>query len=59
MQANGSRFWRANTAKTCPADDSLRERVVKTIRERFAELMRAGRIAVAFYFDWEATTYGA
>lgn len=48
----------ANTAKTCPADDSRRERLVKATRERFAELMRAGRIAAAFYFDWDATTYG-
>lgn len=48
----------ANTAKTCPADDSRRERLVKATRERFAELMRAGRIGAAFYFDWDATTYG-
>lgn len=48
----------ANTTKTCPADDSRRERLVKATRERFAELMRAGRIAAAFYFDWDATTYG-
>jgi hypothetical protein len=48
----------ANTAKTCPADDSRRERLVKATRERFSELMRAGRIAAAFYFDWDATTYG-
>ncbi|MGO4403393.1 glycoside hydrolase [Bosea sp. RAF48] len=48
----------ANTAKTCPADDSRRERLVKATRERFADLMRAGRIAAAFYFDWDATTYG-
>lgn len=48
----------ANTAKTCPADDSRRERLVKATRERFAELMRAGRIGAAFYFDWDASTYG-
>lgn len=48
----------ANTAKTCPADDRRRERLVKATRERFSELMRAGRIAAAFYFDWDATTYG-
>lgn len=48
----------ANTQKTCPADDSRRERLVKTTRQRFAELMRAGRIAAAYYFDWDATTYG-
>ncbi|CAM5216678.1 Glycoside hydrolase OS=Bosea thiooxidans OX=53254 GN=SAMN05660750_01347 PE=4 SV=1 [Bosea thiooxidans] len=48
----------ANTAKTCPTDDSRRERLVKATRERFADLMRDGRIAAAFYFDWDATTYG-
>ncbi|MGO4175284.1 glycoside hydrolase [Bosea sp. TAF32] len=48
----------ANTAKTCPADDSRRERLVKATRERFADLMRDGRIAAAYYFDWDATTYG-
>jgi len=48
----------ANTAKTCPADDSRRERLVKATRERFANLMRDGRIAAAFYFDWDATIYG-
>ncbi len=48
----------ANTTKACPADDSRRERLVKATRERFADLMRTGRIAAAFYFDWDATTYG-
>jgi hypothetical protein len=44
----------ANTAKT---DNSLRERLVKATRERFAELRRAGRIAPALHFNWNATTY--
>lgn len=48
----------ANTAKTCPADDSRREPMVRRTRDRFAELMRAGRVAAAFYFDWDATSYG-
>lgn len=48
----------ANTAKTCPNDDSRREKLVKATRDRFADLMRQGRIAAAFYFDWDATTYG-
>lgn len=48
----------ANTQKTCPADDSRRERLVKATRERFAELMRTGRIAAAFYFDWDEAKYG-
>lgn len=48
----------ANTEKTCPADDSRREPLVKATRDRFAQLMREGRIVAAFYFDWDATTYG-
>lgn len=47
-----------NTQKTCPDDDNRRERLVKATRERFAELMRTGRIAAAFYFDWDEGTYG-
>ncbi|MCA1366825.1 hypothetical protein I6F15_05350 [Bradyrhizobium sp. BRP14] len=36
----------ASAGKICPVDDSRRERLVKATRERFAELMRAGRAAV-------------
>lgn len=36
----------ANAGKTCPVDDSRRERLIKATRERFAKLMRAGHAAV-------------
>lgn len=48
----------ANTQKTCPDVDSRREGLVKATKERFAELMRTGRIAAAFYFDWDEPKYG-
>ncbi|QND54636.1 glycoside hydrolase (plasmid) [Phyllobacterium sp. 628] len=48
----------ANTSTTCPANDGNRERLVQAARNRFEELMGTGRVAAAYYFDWDATTYG-
>ncbi len=48
----------ANLSKTCPTDDSRRERLVAATKQRFGEMMRSGRIAAAYYFDWDATSYG-
>jgi hypothetical protein len=48
----------ANKTTSCPADDSARKDLVRTARRLFEELMRAGRIKAAFYFDWNETSYG-
>lgn len=48
----------SNTSKTCPADDSSREHLVRAARNEFEELMKTGRVAAAYYFDWDATPYG-
>lgn len=48
----------SNTATTCPANDGSREQLVEAARSRFAELMGTGRVAAAYYFDWDAKGYG-
>lgn len=48
----------ANTSTSCPANDNSRERLVEAARDRFEELMDAGRVAAAYYFDWDAKSYG-
>lgn len=48
----------SNTSTTCPANDGSRELLVETARNRFEELMGTGRVAAAYYFDWDAKGYG-
>ncbi|MBA8881955.1 glycoside hydrolase [Phyllobacterium myrsinacearum] len=48
----------SNTSTTCPANDNSRERLVEAARSRFEELMGTGRVAAAYYFDWDAKGYG-
>lgn len=48
----------ANTSKACPANDNNREQLVEKARDRFRQMMDSGRIAAAYYFDWDASTYG-
>lgn len=48
----------ANLSKTCPADDGNRTQLVHRARDRFRQMMDTNRVAAAYYFDWDATTYG-
>ena len=48
----------ANTSKACPANDNNREQLVEKARDRFRQMMDSGQIAAAYYFDWDASTYG-
>ncbi|HCH73448.1 MAG TPA: glycoside hydrolase, partial [Ochrobactrum sp.] len=48
----------ANTSKACPANDNNREQLVEKTRDRFRQMMDSGQIAAAYYFDWDASTYG-
>ncbi|MGW6778254.1 glycoside hydrolase [Brucella pseudogrignonensis] len=48
----------ANTSKACPANDNNREQLVEKARDRFRQMMDGGQIAAAYYFDWDASTYG-
>ncbi|MHC5233350.1 glycoside hydrolase [Brucella sp. LJL56] len=48
----------ANTSKACPANDNNREQLVAKARDRFRQMMDSGQIAAAYYFDWDASTYG-
>ena len=48
----------ANTSKSCPANDNARAPLVNETRARIEDLMKAGRVAAAYYFDWDATSYG-
>ncbi|MCR4266040.1 glycoside hydrolase [Nitratireductor sp. ZSWI3] len=43
----------ANTARACPVDDSGREGPVRTMRAAFDQLIEAGRLQAAFYYDWD------
>lgn len=61
--ANGKPCWItewgfANTSKACPANDNNREKLVGKARDRFRQMMDSGRIAAAYYFDWDASMYG-
>jgi hypothetical protein len=46
----------ANLSQVCPLDDGERERIVLEVRSMFEKLMQAGRLATAFYFDWDSKT---
>ncbi|WP_025092021.1 hypothetical protein [Brucella intermedia] len=48
----------ANTSNACPANDNNREQLVEKTRDRFRQMMDSGQIAAAYYFDWDASTYG-
>ncbi|WP_247870298.1 glycoside hydrolase [Ochrobactrum sp. CGA5] len=48
----------ANTSKACPTNDDNREQLVQKARDRFRQMMASGQIAAAYYFDWDASTYG-
>ncbi|MGJ0208853.1 glycoside hydrolase [Ochrobactrum sp. BD67] len=48
----------ANTSKACPANDNNRQQLVEKARDRFRQMMDSGQIAAAYYFDWDASTYG-
>lgn len=48
----------ANTSKACPANDDKRKRMVEKASNRFRQMMDNGQIAAAYYFDWDASTYG-
>lgn len=43
----------ANAARSCPLDDRAREVTVRAMRAAFGELMAAGRLAAAYYYDWD------
>ncbi|QRM53291.1 glycoside hydrolase [Sinorhizobium sp. BG8] len=49
----------ANVARSCPIDDRDRERAVRAVRGAFEALMAEGRLAAAFYYDWDTQpSYG-
>ncbi len=48
----------ANISKACPANDNNREQLIEKARDRFRQMMDSGQIAAAYYFDWDASTYG-
>jgi hypothetical protein len=48
----------ANKATSCPTEDGAREGLVRAARGLIEELMSAGRVGAAFYFDWDQTSYG-
>ncbi|MCA1449850.1 glycoside hydrolase [Ensifer sp. IC3342] len=43
----------ANLARSCPVDDRTREGPVRAMRIAFGELMKEGRLAAAYYYDWD------
>ncbi|MCA1443113.1 glycoside hydrolase [Ensifer sp. IC4062] len=43
----------ANPARTCPVDDRAREGAVRAMRTTLRELMEAGRLSAAYYYDWD------
>ncbi|MEO5324466.1 glycoside hydrolase [Mesorhizobium sp. CC13] len=43
----------ANTARACPVDDRRREGAVRAMRAVFEQLVDAGRLTAAFYYDWD------
>ncbi|WEX90701.1 glycoside hydrolase family protein [Sinorhizobium garamanticum] len=43
----------ANPARSCPVDDRAREGAVRAMRAAFGELMKEGRLAAAYYYDWD------
>ncbi|WP_457584407.1 glycoside hydrolase [Ensifer canadensis] len=43
----------ANAARSCPFDDQKRADAVAAIRSVFDDLTSAGRLAAAFYYDWD------
>ncbi|WP_405052164.1 glycoside hydrolase [Sinorhizobium sp. 8-89] len=43
----------ANKARSCPIDDRRRESAIGAVRAAFGELMEAGRLTAAFYYDWD------
>lgn len=43
----------ANTARDCPVDDRKREDAVRAVRAVFQQLMDEGRLAAAYYYDWD------
>ncbi len=43
----------ANTARDCPFDDRRREGSVRAMRAVFEQLMNAGRLSAAYYYDWD------
>ncbi|MGF6177862.1 glycoside hydrolase [Ensifer sp. 4252] len=43
----------ANSARSCPLDDQKRTDAVAAIRSVFNDLMSAGRLEAAFYYDWD------
>ena len=43
----------ANTARDCPVDDQKREDAVRAVRAVFQQLMDEGRLAAAYYYDWD------
>ncbi len=43
----------ANAARACPLDDRKRADAVAAIRSAFDDLMSAGRLDAAFYYDWD------
>lgn len=47
----------SNKSTSCSEDDHSRERLVRATKSRFEELMQAGRVEAAYYFNWDATPY--
>jgi hypothetical protein len=43
----------ANTAHDCPVDDRKREDAVRAVRAAFQQMMDAGQLTAAFYYDWD------
>ncbi|MBP1884566.1 hypothetical protein J2Z50_002856 [Ensifer mexicanus] len=44
----------ANTARSCPFDDRAREGAVRAMRTILGEQMEVGRLAAAYYYDWDS-----
>ena len=46
----------ANTSPTCPIEDNRRAILVDQVRAIIDRDIQAGRVAAAYYFDWDSTT---
>lgn len=43
----------ANKARSCPVDDRSRGEAIRVMRATFGELIDAGRLTAAYYYDWD------
>ncbi len=49
----GHEWGIANKARSCPVDDRSRGEAIRVMRATFGELIEAGRLAAAYYYDWD------